>query len=76
MKIGRGYDRSWIGRFSILTVSMIIRDLQCINFLRLSHKESVIVTPLISVHTLWIKGEIKQYQFSQESLTPWSLEAA
>ena len=54
MTIGCGYERRWIGWFAISIASIFIRDyyLQYTNFLRLSNKESVIVSPVITVHTL------------------------
>ena len=54
MTIGCGYERRWIGWFAIPIASIFIRDyyLQYTNFLRLSDKESVIVSPVITVHTL------------------------
>ena len=47
--------------FAIPIASTFIRDyyLQYTNFIRLSNKESVIVNPDTTVHTLRKKGEIK-----------------
>ena len=51
--------------------------LQYTNFLSLSDEESVIVSPIITGHTLKEKGEIKKVcQSSKNSLAPWSLDAA
>ena len=47
-------------------------QLQYSNFLSLSHKESVTVSPVIIVHTLRKKVELKKCQFSQDCLAPWS----
>ena len=59
--IGWCYERRWIGCFFIPIVSIFIRDdyLQYTNFLRLNDKESVIVSPVITVCNLKKKGEIK-----------------
>ena len=59
MIISLGYGRKWIAWFLILIASIFfIRDyLQYINFLRLSNKESVIVSPAFSVHTSRKKRE-------------------
>ena len=53
MVIDWGYERRWIKWFAISTVSIFIKDyyLQYTNFLILSDKESVIVSPVITVHT-------------------------
>ena len=41
------------------------------------YTKRLIVSPVITVHTLRKKEEIKTlYQSSQNSLAPWSLEAA
>ena len=48
-------------RFTIPTASIFIRDyyLQYTNFLSLSDKGSMIVSPVTTVHTLRRKGEVK-----------------
>ena len=53
--------RRWIGWFVILILSIFLRDyyLQYTNFLRLSDKESITVTTVISVHTSEKQEEIK-----------------
>ena len=58
-------ERSWIGWFAIPVSNSFIRDcyLQYTNFLSLSDKELVIVSPVINVHTLRKKGEIKTMGF-------------
>ena len=54
MAIGWAYERRWIDWFLIPIASIFIGDyyLQYTNFLSLSNKESVIVSPVITVHTL------------------------
>ena len=54
MAIGWAYERRWIEWFLIPIASIFIRDyyLQYTNFLSLSNRESVIVSPVITVHTL------------------------
>ena len=61
MTVGRGHEKRWIGWFPIPMASIFIKDyfLQYTNFLSLSNKESVIVSPIITVHTLRKKGEIQ-----------------
>ena len=61
MAIGWGYERRWIEWFVIPIASIFVGDyyLQYTNFLSLSNKESVIVSPVIIVHTLGKNGEIK-----------------
>ena len=61
MTVGRGYEKRWIGWFPIPMASIFIRDyyLQYTNFLSLSNKESVIVSPIITVHALRNRGEIQ-----------------
>ena len=51
---------NWM-RFTIPTASILIRDcyLQYTNFLSLSDKGSMIVSPVTTAHTLRRKGEIK-----------------
>ena len=53
--------RRWIGWFVILILSIFLREyyLQYTNFLRLSDKESITVTTVISVHTSEKQEEIK-----------------
>ena len=48
-------------RFTIPTASIFIRDyyLQYTDFLSLSDKGSMIVSPVTTVHTLRRKGEVK-----------------
>ena len=72
LKIWQKVD--WI--FSISTASIFIRDyyLRYKNFLSLSSKELVIVSPVITVHTLSKKGEIKIVSVVTRlfnSLVPW-----
>ena len=59
--MGWVYGRRWVGWFSILTASFFIRAnyLQYTNFLRLSDKESVTVSPVIPVYGSRKKTEIK-----------------
>ena len=54
MTKGSGYGRRSIKWFAILIVYIFIRDyyLQYINFLSLSDKESVIVSPALTVYAL------------------------
>ena len=61
MAIGWVYERRLIEWFVILIASIFIGGyyMQYTNFLRLSNKESVIVSPLITVHTLRKNVEIK-----------------
>ena len=61
MTVGRHYEKRWIGWFPIPMASIFIRDYypQYTNFLSLSNKESVIVSPIITVHTLRKSGEIQ-----------------
>ena len=61
MAIDWGYERSWIEWFVIPIASIFIRDyyLQYTNFMSLSDKESVIVSPVITAHTLRKDGEFK-----------------
>ena len=61
MAIGWGYERRLIEWFVIPIASIFIGGyyLQYTNFLSLSNKESVIVSPLITVHTLRKNVEIK-----------------
>ena len=56
-----GYERRLIGWFAIPIASIFIRDyyLQYTNFFSLDHRKSVVVNPVINVHTLRKKGEIK-----------------
>ena len=53
--------RRWIGWFVILILSIFLREyyLQYTNFLRLSDKESITITTVISVHTSEKQEEIK-----------------
>ena len=53
MAIGWGYERRWIEWFVIPIASIFVGDyyLQYTNFLSLSNKESVIVSPVITAHT-------------------------
>ena len=59
------YERRWIGRFVIAIANIFIRDnkLQYDNFLGLSNESSAIVSPVITVHTLRKKREIKTVSF-------------
>ena len=61
MTIGWGYEKRWIEWFIIPIASAFIRDyyLQYTNFLNLSNKESVVVSPVVTVHTLGKNGDIK-----------------
>ena len=61
MTVGRSYGRRWIEWFSVLIASIFIRDyyLQYTNFLSLSDKESVILSPVYSDFTLTKKREVK-----------------
>ena len=61
IKIGWGYKTRCFGWFAIPVASIFIRDcyLQYTNFISLNDKESVIVSPVITVHTLRKKGEMK-----------------
>ena len=54
-------ERKWIGWFTIPIPSIFVRDYyqQYTNFLTLSNKESVIVNPAITAHTLRKKGVVK-----------------
>ena len=65
MTIGWGYKRRLIGWFAIPVADISIRDyyLQYNNFLSLSNKESLIVNPAITIHTLMKKREIKARSF-------------
>ena len=56
-----GYERRLIGWFVIPIASIFIKDyyLQYTFFFSLGDKESVVVNPVITVHTLRKKGEIK-----------------
>ena len=51
----------WTGWFPIPIAKFFIRDyyLECTNFLSLRDKESVIVSPVITVLTLRKRGEIQ-----------------
>ena len=76
MAIGWGYERRWIEWFVIPIASIFIGDyyLQYTNFLSLSNKESVIVSPVITAHTFWKNGEIKTVFVltrRPNSLVPW-----
>ena len=53
--------RRWIGWFVILVLNIFLREyyLQYTNFLSLSDKETIIVSIVISVHTLEKQQEIK-----------------
>ena len=61
MTIDWRYEKRWMKWFAIPIASIFIRDyyLQYTKFPRLSNKESVIVNPDATVHTLRKKGEIK-----------------
>ena len=61
IRISWGYERKWVWWFAIPIASIFIKDyyLQYINFLSLSDKESVIVSPVITAHTLRKKEKIK-----------------
>ena len=61
MAIDWGYERSQTEWFVIPIASIFIRDyyLQYTNFMSLSDKESVIVSPVITAHTLRKNGEFK-----------------
>ena len=65
IKIICGYWRRWIGMFAIAISSIYIRGyyLQYTNFLSLGNRELVVVNPVITVHTLRKKGEIKTVSF-------------
>ena len=80
MAIGWGYERMWIGWFTIPIGSIFIRDyyLQYTNFLSLSDKESVIVSPCYHCPYFAEEGEkiLKQCQSSQDFLASWSFDAA
>ena len=54
MTICWGYERMWIECFTIPIANVFIRDyyLQYTNFLSLIDKESVILSPAITFHTL------------------------
>ena len=76
MTIGWGYERSWIGWFVIPIASIFIRScyLQYTSFLSMNDKELVFVSPVISVHTLRKKREIKIVLVLSRlpsSLVPW-----
>ena len=70
MIIVEGYKKRCIGYFAIPIASIFIRDynLQYTNFLSLSDKESVIVSRVITVHSLGKKGEIKTVSVSTRLL--------
>ena len=61
MTIDWRYEKRWMEWFAIPIASIFIGDyyLQYTKFLSLSNKESVIVNPDTTVHTLTKKGEIK-----------------
>ena len=61
MTIGGEYERRWIGWFAISIASIFIRDYypQYTNFLSWSDKESVIVSPFVTAHTLRRNEEYK-----------------
>ena len=61
----RRYKRRWVGWFAIPVADIFIRDyyLQYTNFLSLSNKESLIVSPAITIHTLMKKRKIKARSF-------------
>ena len=51
----------WIGQFAVPIARISIRDyyLKYTNFMSLSHKESVIASPVITVHALRKNEDIK-----------------
>ena len=61
MTIDWRYEKRWMKCFAIPIVSIFIRDyyLQYTNFLYLCNKESVIVNPDTTAHTLGKKELIK-----------------
>ena len=76
MTIGWEYEIRWIEWFAIPIASIFIRNyyLQYTNFLSLSDKETVIVSPVITFHTLRKKGEIETVSFltrPHKFFVPW-----